>query len=392
MRARVTPTSVRYSQKDSPGQPVRQETLHGSLFVTLGVAIVAGLIAGVFGVLVVISWGSDAESTRSAGSVLFRTSALGQDDRVVASAINERVAPTMVALYDGRKIAGVVATPDAFLGWGMMVTTDGIGITVSEVPITDQTTARLPDGELRTITPLSQDTTAGVAFFSLEGDEYSIAQFADQEEVSSGMHVWSYQPDLPGRAQIFSTHMIVSQEFLRAGELSIYQSSDEGMPHMAITGTLGTLAAPGIPIVSIQGEIIGMVREEVGGVIRAVTSGTLDTVTAKILAHGNINAASLGVTYIDVSRFPEIGKAFDAPSTTGAFVYRDGGKAIASTSPARELREGDVILSVDGITLDAQISLRVLIQRYIPGETVELTIQRGVETLNMPVTLTSNVH
>lgn len=354
--------------------------------------MVAGLIAGVFGVLVVISWGSGAESTRSAGSILFRTGALGQDDRAATSAINERLAPAMVALYDGRKIASVVATPDAFVGWGVMVTVDGIGMTVSEVPITDQTMARFPDGKLRTVTPLSQDAAAGVAYFSIEGDEYAIAQFADPEEVSSGMHVWSYQPDLPGRTQIFAAHMVVSQESLGAGEQSIYQSSDEGIPHMAISATLGTLAAPGMPIVSIQGEIVGMLREEEGGVIRAVSSVTLDTLTAKILAHGNVNAASLGVTYIDVSRFPEIGIAFDAPAGTGAYIFRDGGKAIASSSPARELREGDIILRVDGITLDAQVSLRALLQQYVPGEVIELTIQRGTETLTMPVTLSSYVN
>lgn len=86
----------------------------------------------------------------------------------------------------------------------------------------------------------------------------------------------------------------------------------------------------------------------------------------------------------------------NAPGIPGGripFFNRDvNGALVVSVepgSPAEKagLREGDVIQSVDGQAVDASHSLSQLIQQKKPGDTVQLKIQRGGNTLTLSATL-----
>ncbi|HHY89853.1 MAG TPA: PDZ domain-containing protein [Chloroflexi bacterium] len=110
------------------------------------------------------------------------------------------------------------------------------------------------------------------------------------------------------------------------------------------------------------------------------------------------SGAYLGITGIDLT--PELAGAMDLPEdATGALVVQ-----VAAGSPARRagLRAsftpalvdgqlvfvgGDVIIALDGEPVDGMDSLRALLAERTPGEEVTLTVLRGGEEVEVPVTL-----
>jgi len=70
----------------------------------------------------------------------------------------------------------------------------------------------------------------------------------------------------------------------------------------------------------------------------------------------------------------------------------DGGESlpgITSGSPAEAagLRDGDIILSIEGQTIDAEHPLDAVLTSFAPGQTVKISILRGSDELEVDVTL-----
>jgi serine protease Do len=102
----------------------------------------------------------------------------------------------------------------------------------------------------------------------------------------------------------------------------------------------------------------------------------------QILKHGKVVRAWLGVAIQPVT--PEIAKAFGLAKTSGALV-----SDIESNSPASNagLEKGDVILAVNGESIQTSRDLQLKIAAMQPGKTVKLKIFRNGSTIEVPVTL-----
>ena len=51
------------------------------------------------------------------------------------------------------------------------------------------------------------------------------------------------------------------------------------------------------------------------------------------------------------------------------------------------VREGDVIVSIGGLAVDAEHPLDLVLASFAPGQTVDLEIVRGSQTLTLQLTL-----
>lgn len=94
---------------------------------------------------------------------------------------------------------------------------------------------------------------------------------------------------------------------------------------------------------------------------------------------GQFLDARLGVYYRDVS--PGDGLAVDQ----GALIISVG-------SPAAEagLRVGDIIISVDGVQVNASLSLDAILDNYYAGDRIRLTVNRSGSSRTLTVTLGSS--
>jgi membrane-associated protease RseP (regulator of RpoE activity) len=94
----------------------------------------------------------------------------------------------------------------------------------------------------------------------------------------------------------------------------------------------------------------------------------------------------LGVAFQPIT--PDLAEAEDLSTDHGALITE-----VVSGSPAEaaDLRAGDIILAVAGQRVDDDHSLATLIQRFAPGDDVELEVARGRREFRIEVVLGSRL-
>ena len=102
----------------------------------------------------------------------------------------------------------------------------------------------------------------------------------------------------------------------------------------------------------------------------------------QISSHGKVIRGYMGVHIQDVT--PELAKQFG--------LSQGGGVLISDVSPDKPaaragIRKGDVILALNGETVDSANSMRLAISQTSPGSTIKLTIWRDGKTQDITVTL-----
>ncbi len=148
----------------------------------------------------------------------------------------------------------------------------------------------------------------------------------------------------------------------------------------------------GGPLLNARGEIVGIntlvVRgssasmDSAQGLGFAVPSTIVRKIAEQLVKYGEVRYPFLGISYGMVT--PEIVEAEKLTVKQGAFVsgVTDGGPAQAAG-----ILPGDVILTLNGVRLGETDSLRGVLLRYNPGDTVTLTVLRGTEEKQFSITL-----
>jgi len=165
----------------------------------------------------------------------------------------------------------------------------------------------------------------------------------------------------------------------------------------------------GGPLFNLNGEVVGINRairttnftttgEPLNsGIGFAVAINIVKRVTPVLIANGKYDYPYLGISSIDELSLPQI-EALGLKSFTGAYVTsvtpngpadRAGIRAGDQTTSIQGLGAGgDLIIAIDGLaTPRFDDLLRYLINNKSPGDTVVLTVQRGEEQVDIPVTL-----
>jgi len=102
----------------------------------------------------------------------------------------------------------------------------------------------------------------------------------------------------------------------------------------------------------------------------------------QIVAHGKVEHGYIGILPQDVT--PSLAKAFNVSDTNGALVGQ-----VTANSPASRagLKQGDVIVAINGEQIDSANQLRMKIGMMSPNSVANLKVLRNGQTVNVPVTL-----
>jgi serine protease Do len=102
----------------------------------------------------------------------------------------------------------------------------------------------------------------------------------------------------------------------------------------------------------------------------------------QIVAHGKVEHGYLGILPQDVT--PALAKSFNASDTNGALVGQ-----ITANSPAAhsDLKQGDIIVAVNGQPVTTANELRMKIGMMAPNSTVALKVMRNGQPVNVSITL-----
>lgn len=147
----------------------------------------------------------------------------------------------------------------------------------------------------------------------------------------------------------------------------------------------------GGPLLDISGNVIGMNTAMVSGAQSigfAIPVNAIRKSIESVIQGGAIKAAYLGVRYVTLTE--DIAKKYSVSVIEGALVKGNTDSlAVEPNSPAAKagIREGDVIVSIDGKKINRDMSLTSIITEKNPGDEVQIDLRRGDEKLAVSVKL-----
>ena len=122
------------------------------------------------------------------------------------------------------------------------------------------------------------------------------------------------------------------------------------------------------------------------GIGFAIPINAARQIAQQLIAHGRVIRPYLGISYIPLKSVPLPARAQAGidPSLTGGVVVA---LVAPGTPSAGKLQPRDVIVSADGKLLENKDTLNTIISGHQVGDTLALQVQRGTQTITVPITL-----
>jgi S1-C subfamily serine protease len=187
-----------------------------------------------------------------------------------------------------------------------------------------------------------------------------------------------------------------------AGVVSALNRSVGPMEGLIQTDAAINSGNSGGPLINLRGEVVGIntlvVRNDldtsfgaapVEGLGFAVPSSIFRNVADQLISTGEVRYPFLGVRYLSIDG--NLAAELGLPVQNGALIQSglNGQSAVEPGSAAAQagIRDGDIIVAVNGARLDYNTSLRQLLLRHAPGDTVTITVLRDGTEQGFEVTL-----
>jgi len=268
--------------------------------------------------------------------------------------------------------------PSVGFGSGVIISKDGYIITNNHV-IDKATEIEVTTNDNRKFTAklVGTDPTTDIALLKIEGNDFAYIPFGNSDNLKVGE--WVLAVGNPFNLTSTVTAGIVSAK--GRGGIGAGQGGDMTIQSFIQTDAAINRGNSGGALVNIDGQLVGIntaIYSQTGdfaGYGFAVPISIAAKVVADIKEFGTVQRAVLGVLISDVSAAKDSKdeKTKDIKVNEGAYV---GG--FADRSPAKEagVEEGDVIVAVNNTKIRNVGELQDQINRYRPGDKVELTVSR----------------
>lgn len=199
------------------------------------------------------------------------------------------------------------------------------------------------------------------------------AVLGDSDNIRVGEKVYAI-----GNPIGFEFERTVTSGIISAVNRTIKIEEDEDVSYMSNliqTDATINLGNSGGPLINIDGEVIGINTIKISsaeGIGFAVPINLIKTIIEKLATQGKFEEASIGIFAYDKNVIPYIDKnlKFD----TGIYVVQ---VSRGSSAYNAGLREKDIIIKIDNITLEKMSDLRKYIYTKNVGDEVILRIQRN---------------
>jgi Do/DeqQ family serine protease len=268
------------------------------------------------------------------------------------------------------------------LGSGVIVSGDGYILTNNHViDQADQIRVELPDRRVFDAKLVGADPASDLAVLKLEASNLPTIAVGDSDKARVGDVVLAVGNPL-GVGQTV-TAGIVSGKGRRTGV------GDGSFEDFLQTDAPINQGNSGGALVNMQGELVGINSQILSpsggniGVGFAIPSNMAKNVMTQLIDHGSVRRSQLGVTAQTITG--DIAQSLGLSTVSGALV-----SDVTADSPADRagLRQGDVILAVNGRGIADSNDLRNEIAGTRPGSTVDLQIVRDGQKQTVRATLT----
>lgn len=276
-------------------------------------------------------------------------------------------------------------------GSGFIISPNGLILTNKHV-VDDPTaeyTVFTTDGKKYDAKVLGRDPLQDLAVLKVEATNLPTVTLGDSSSLELGQTVVAIGNALGEFKNTVSVGVVsgLARSITAKGETGAAET---------IQGVIQTDAAinpgnSGGPMLDLRGNVIGISVAIVSGAQNIgfalpINWAKPDIETAK--TGGKITAPYLGIRYIQLT--PALAKANKLDSDYGALVEAVNGQAAVQTrSPAAKagVKDGDIILAIDGEDLKEGRDLGTIIASKSVGQTIDLLIRRGGKDIHVSVTL-----
>jgi serine protease Do len=265
-------------------------------------------------------------------------------------------------------------------GSGFLVSADGYVMTNAHViKGAEKITIVLNDGKEIDATVVGTDVQTDLAILKIEGKNYPFLKLGNSDAMDIGE--WVVAIGSPFQLEASLTVGVVSakgRQNLRITDLEDFIQTDAAI----------NPGNSGGPLLNLDSEVIGINTAIVSrsggymGIGFAIPSNMAKNVMTQIIDKGSVSRGYMGVSLQPIDK--GIAEAFGMDKAEGALVSE-----VVKDSPADKagLKQGDVILELNGTTVKSVAGLRNDISLMEPGKKIVLKVNRKGQTLTIPITL-----
>ena len=265
-------------------------------------------------------------------------------------------------------------------GSGFMISEDGYVVTNNHVVEgATEVEILLTDGSTRAAEVVGTDPATDIAVLQIEDmSDIAVAEWGDSEAMEPG--AWTIAIGSPfGLGGTVTVGVLsATSRVIGAGPYDAFLQTDASIN----SGNSGG------PLFNTSGEVIGVntaIFSPGGGNVGigfAVPSSIAENVVQQLIDTGDVQRGFIGVTLQAIN--DSLARALNLEGTDGAIVTSVEPEAPAE---AAGIREGDVILSIDGQTTEDPRQISRAVADIAPGTDVPVTVFRDGERIEVTLTL-----
>lgn len=361
---------------------------------TVGVWVGAGAIGAVSGAvagaLVLTTALPGQEPVSSATEAVVERVVEASMDRIDREIVDvvERVLPSVVSIDIVRNPQDEATFRSGFPigpisvggGTGFFISEDGLVVTNRHV-ISDTRASYVvitQDGEEYPATVLALDPAMDLGVLKVDGDGFPALELGDSDALKPGQTVVAIGNAL-AEFKNSVTKGVVSglNRRIVAGDFGREELIEEAIQTDAAINPGNS----GGPLITLDGKVVGMntaISDGAQSLGFALPSNALVRAVESARMHGRIVRPWIGVRYVpvdkDVANVEGLSRDYGALISGGG--RRDPGVVPGSPADKAGLREGDLILEINGERVGVRRSLAAIVARLLPGEAVELKVLR----------------
>ena len=382
--------------------PPKKNSKFGLKIVAL--ALVCALLGGVGGGTLVAgllnSNGSDAEDTSESTPVM-NTTDTTQDTSTTLSTVvhtntgDKNLTPTEVYNQNVNAVVGIsteATTTNVFgqvssaicSGSGFIITSDGYVVTNNHVvEDADKVTVSMYDGSTYDAKIVGTEPSNDVALLKIEGSNFPTVSIGSSDDVSVGDQVVAIGNPL-GELTFTLTVGYVSA-------LDREINTDGNPINMLQTDVSINSGNSGGPLFDMNGNVIGITTAKYSS--SSLSSASIEGIGFAIPINDVMSIVDDLEKYGYVTGKPQLGVTVrDFDTTTAATYGLPAGVYVqdveaGSAAEKGGIQSGDIITGMNGKEVANYTEMAVVMKQLKAGQTVEITVFRGGQTLTLTVTL-----
>jgi serine protease Do/serine protease DegQ len=263
------------------------------------------------------------------------------------------------------------------LGSGVVIDgQDGLVVTNAHVvDKADRINVKLQDGRVFEAEVVGVDAESDIAVVRIDADGLTEIPIGDSDALRVGDFVVAI-------GNPFGLNQTVTSGIVSA--LGRSGLGIEGYEDFIQTDASINPGNSGGALINLKGELVGIntaILAPSGGNVGigfSIPINMVTQITAQLVEHGSVERGRLGVYIQDLT--PELAQAFDIDNNEGAVISQ-----VVPESPAEQagLREGDVVIAINGAPVRGAAELRNEVGLLRVGKSIELTVVRDGEEINV---------